>query len=91
MHICYITHEYPKQGFPHGGIGTFIQTIARALVKKKHAVTVIGINHYTNTDEKIDDEGVTVYRLKPQKIKGITWLLNSKKINASIKRIHKKS
>ena len=39
MHICYITSEFPKQGFPHGGAGTFIATIAKALVEKGISVS----------------------------------------------------
>lgn len=91
MHICFVTHEYPKQGFSHGGIGTFIQTIGRGLVKNKHQVTVIGINGYACDYEEENDQGVTVYRLKPKKIKGVTWWLNSRKVNAHIKKIHAKT
>lgn len=90
MHICFLTHEYPKPGFSHGGIGTFIQTIGKALVKENHRVSVIGINVYNNEDEKVIDEGVIVYRLKSQKVKGLTWLINSKKIENKIKNLNKK-
>ena len=35
MHICFLTDEYPKEGFPHGGIGSFVKTMAEALAKKR--------------------------------------------------------
>jgi glycosyltransferase involved in cell wall biosynthesis len=88
MHICFFTHEYPKEGFPHGGIGTFIKTISKAFVNKGHKVSVVGINNYSNQEEVSILDGVTIHRLKPRKIKGLTWMLNSKSINIRIKKIH---
>jgi len=88
MHICFLTHEFPKKGFPHGGIGTFIKTISKAYVKKGHKVSVVGINNYTGKEEVSTINGVTVHRLKSIKIKGFTWLLNSKFINKRIKKLH---
>lgn len=91
MHICFITHEYPKEGFPHGGIGTFIQTIGKAYVNEGIKVSVVGINVYANKNEEELDEGVHIYRLKPRKVKGITWFLNYRSINRQILKIHKAS
>ncbi len=88
MHICFLTHEYPKEGFPHGGIGTFIKTISKAYVNKGHKVSVVGINNYSNQEEVLISDGVTIHRLKPLKIKGLTWMFNSKSINIRIKKIH---
>lgn len=87
MHICFITHEYPKLGFPHGGIGSFVKTIALELVKLNIKVSIVGIN-YTNNYEFIQESGVDVYRLKPKKVKGISWFLNSNSINSQIKKIN---
>tara|TARA_R110002049_G_scaffold2372_7_gene17478 strand:+ start:1252 stop:2397 length:1146 start_codon:yes stop_codon:yes gene_type:complete len=91
MHICFFTHEYPKGGFPHGGIGTFIKTISKAYVKNGHKVSVVGINNYTGKEEVSTIDGVTVHRLKSRKIKGFTWMLNSRAINNCIKKIHKQT
>lgn len=91
MHICFITHEYPKTNYPHGGIGTFIQTFAKALVKRAHKVSVIGVNQYTNEDEVCNDEDVDIYRLKIKKVKGITWYLNYSAINKKSKCFIKKT
>jgi len=89
MHICFLTNEFPKEGFPHGGIGSFVKTISIALVKKGINVSVVGIN-YTSENETQNIEGVEIYRLKPNKIKGISWYLNSKAIDAKLREIHKK-
>lgn len=87
MHICFLTNEFPKEGFPHGGIGSFVKTIATALVKKGIDVSIIGIN-YTQNDETEIVEGVKVYRLKKSTVKGLSWYFNSKAINKKIKQIH---
>lgn len=89
MHICFISSEYPKTGFPHGGVGTFIQILARNLVKNKVKVSVVGLN-YTDESECADDQGVSVYRLKPKKLKPFTWYLTFQLINSEIKKIHNK-
>ncbi|SFB21267.1 Glycosyltransferase involved in cell wall bisynthesis [Flavobacterium swingsii] len=89
MHICFITHEYPKTGFPHGGFGSFVKIIATALVTKGIHVSVVGIN-YSETNEESIENGVALYRLKKNTVKGLSWWLNSKAINAKIREIHKK-
>jgi glycosyltransferase involved in cell wall biosynthesis len=91
MHICFITNEYPKQNFPHGGVGTFIKIFAKQLFSSNHRVSVIGINNYTKKNEEENDDGVSVYRLKPKKVKGVTWLLNSLSVNSKIKSINKEN
>jgi glycosyltransferase involved in cell wall biosynthesis len=88
MHICFITHEYPKVGFPHGGIGTFVKTIATALVHVNIRVSVVGIN-YTAKDEKENVNGLTIYRLKKSTVRGLAWYYNSKAINKKIGEIHR--
>lgn len=89
MHICFITSEYPKTGFPHGGVGTFIQILARNLVKHQVNVSVLGLN-YTEESECQEDQGVKVYRIKPRKLKPITWYFTNSIINSQIRKIHSK-
>lgn len=89
MHICFLSSEYPKAGFPHGGVGTFLQILARNLVKHDFRVSIVGLN-YTDEYEETLDEGVHVYRLKPRKVKPITWYLTFQAINSKIKEIHQK-
>lgn len=90
MHICFITNEYPKKGFPHGGIGTFVQTFGKSLIENGHKVSVIGIN-YTAFDETERNNGIAIYRIKPSKIKGLTWFLNAQQINKKVKEVHSDS
>ena len=90
MHICFLTHEYPKQGFPHGGLGSFVKTMAEALVAANVEVSIVGLN-YTQQDEYAVENGVTIHRIKRNRTKGISWLLNSLAINKKIKEIHRKN
>src|SRR5690606_37847140 len=60
MHICFLTYEYPLWGT--GGIGSFVQTFGRALVRSGHKVTVLGIGKGHETEE-MDDMGVEIIRL----------------------------
>ncbi|MEO6550700.1 MAG: glycosyltransferase family 4 protein [Ferruginibacter sp.] len=88
MHICFITHEYPKVGFPHGGVGTFIKSLAGSLVRSGHNISVVGMN-YTKQDEVNIEDGVLVYRIGKRTFKGLTWVLNSKRINDKLQQIHR--
>ena len=89
MHICFLTNEYPKEGFPHGGLGSFVKTIAEALVEKGIQVTVLGFN-YEFKKESENLNGVQVVRLKKSNIKGLAWFFNSRKLAKSITAIHRK-
>lgn len=90
MHICFITSEFPKLGFPHGGVGTFVATLGKALVEKGIFVSVIGLNY--NDDEETETvNGIKVYRLHRKKTKGFQWYLNSKLISDKIKAVHKQN
>jgi glycosyltransferase involved in cell wall biosynthesis len=63
MNILYLCDEYPPG--PHGGIGTYVQLIARQMVKLGHKVTVAGLygRGYGGVDE-FEDEGVKVFRYR---------------------------
>jgi glycosyltransferase involved in cell wall biosynthesis len=87
MHICFLTNEYPKEGFPHGGIGSFVKTLSVSLVKQGIKVSVVGMN-YTANDESETAEGVSIYRLQKSTVKGLAWYYNSKAMNEKIKGIH---
>lgn len=90
MHICFLTNEYPKAGFPHGGLGSFVKTMAEALVKKDVQVSVIGLN-YTPANETENINGVNIIRIPKSKVKGWAWYFNSKNISKTIAAIHKKN
>jgi len=90
MHICFLTNEYPKLGFPHGGLGSFVKTMAEALVKNGIQVTVVGLN-YSPTTETENVNGVTIIRIQKCKVKGLAWYFNSKNIAKTIATLHKKN
>jgi glycosyltransferase involved in cell wall biosynthesis len=90
MHICFISHEYPKKGINHGGIGTFLQILGRDLVKRGHFVSVVGTGQ-TNKAEFEEDEGVHVYRIQRSGIPKLNWIFNSYLINQKIAEIHNKT
>lgn len=60
MHIVYVSWEYPPQF--GGGIGTFVQAIARTLIARGHCITVLTItdNKYPSRDRQ---DGVSVVRV----------------------------
>lgn len=87
MHICFISNEYPKEGFPHGGVGTFLKTIAPSLIALGHKVSVVGVN-YTNSEEESIENNISIYRVKKHTQKGLAWFLNARAINSKINEIH---
>ena len=88
MHICFITSEFPKAGFPHGGVGTFVATLAKALVLKGVRVSVIGLNYIPKNETEVID-GVQVYRVTAKKIKGLQWYFNTQAVAQKIREVHK--
>ena len=60
MHLLYLCREYPP--YPHGGIGVFVQLMARQLVQAGHKVSVVGLYKIAHFHQE-DDLGVEVYRL----------------------------
>lgn len=88
MHICFITHEYPKEGQNQGGIGSVVQTIGRALVKKGVAVSVVGVGGSIDTEESSVDEGVNVYRLSGSSWSFARFVSNALRMHSKLKGIH---
>ncbi len=60
MNICFLCNEYPPG--PHGGVGSFTQTLGRALAARGHHITVAGLYPLVEEREE-DDQGVRVIRL----------------------------
>ena len=87
MHICFLTSEYPKIGFAHGGVGTFVKMIAQQLTKTGVKVSVVGVN-YSAEDEHVVEDGISIYRVKKNKVKGLSWYLNFRAINKCLQKIH---
>ena len=88
MHICFITSEFPKAGFAHGGVGTFVATLAKALVVQGFRVSVIGLNYIPKNEMEVID-GVYVYRVNAKKIKGLQWFMNTQAVAQKLKEVHK--
>jgi glycosyltransferase involved in cell wall biosynthesis len=88
MHICFVTSEFPKVGCSHGGVGTFVATLGKALVERGIKVSVVGLN-YVSQEETETINGIVVYRLVSRKQKGLQWYYNSRAIANKIDAIHK--
>lgn len=65
LHVVFLCGEYPPAA--PGGVGTFTQTLGRALVDAGHRVTVVGFERRAAVRFD-DDRGVTVHRLPVGKI-----------------------
>lgn len=90
MHICIITHEYPKAGFAHGGIGSFLKTLAPKLVAHGVKVTIVGLSYDYEYDYQ-EDQGVKIYRLAYKNVKHLGWYYGVKAISKKIAEIHKEA
>ncbi len=63
MNILYLCDEYPPGR--HGGIGTSVQLLARAMVRLGHNVIAAGLySPGYGGDDEFEDEGVKVYRFR---------------------------
>ena len=63
MKVCFLCSEYPPS--PHGGIGSVIQVLARALVRAGHEVRVVGVYPNGHRGQEIEeDQGVQIWRLR---------------------------
>jgi glycosyltransferase involved in cell wall biosynthesis len=86
VHICHVCSEYPPA--PHGGIGSFTQTLARALAHHGQRVTVIGIypEAYAGPGE---DCGVNLVRFSRRGFPLVRFVTNRMKFAAGVRRLHK--
>ncbi|MCQ9204960.1 MAG: glycosyltransferase family 4 protein [Omnitrophica bacterium] len=62
MNICFVETGYPAKN-SGGGAGTYVQLIAKALVKQGHKAFVIS-KYFTDEPSEFIDEGVLVRRTK---------------------------
>lgn len=85
MHIVYLCPEYPPSR--HGGIGSFIQTLGRALVERGHQVSVLGLYDPSEAGES-DDLGVRVIRVPKQGWPGTRYLQNGARLRAALRALH---
>jgi glycosyltransferase involved in cell wall biosynthesis len=71
MKIVLVCNEYPPR--PHGGIGTFVETMALGLSGRGHTVTVVVL---AEADEQYTDRGVQIVTLRGSKIKYVGNLIS---------------
>jgi glycosyltransferase involved in cell wall biosynthesis len=85
LHICFVCSEYPPA--PHGGIGSFVQTLGRALVERGHRVTAMGL--YPEADAgRADDHGVHVVRISRRGLPVIRFATNRQKFARALMNLH---
>jgi glycosyltransferase involved in cell wall biosynthesis len=84
MHICFLCNEYPPA--PHGGIGSFTQTLARELVRHGHTVSTVGL-YPIGSERTEDDQGVTVIRLPLGRIPKLRIAANYLRVQRTLKRL----
>ncbi|GAB5400424.1 MAG: glycosyltransferase [Aureisphaera sp.] len=85
MHILFLSGEYPL--WTSGGVGTFIQTLGRALVQNGHRVTVVGQGK-EREEVYLEDDGVQIYRLPKNTSRLPNFLFNANQVNKKLKAIH---
>lgn len=84
MHICFLCNEYPPG--PHGGVGSFTQTLARALTRRGHQATAIGFYPRERAGEE-NDEGVRVVRLPHAELPGTGLVVNGARLRGALRRM----
>lgn len=85
LHIVFLSAEYPL--WASGGVGSFIQTLGRALVANGHNVSVVGPGKKAE-EERLIDQGVQLYRLKKNPLPGPNFVYNAFAINSKLKKLH---
>lgn len=91
MHVCFLCNEYPPA--PHGGIGSFTQTLARALVRRGHQVTAIGF-YSPSLGERVgeeNDEGARIVRLPHAELPGTGLVINGARLRGALRRLNHES
>lgn len=86
MKIAFLTPEYPhpKTG-SSGGIGTSILNLSKGLIQLGHEVSIVIYGQ--NTDEVFQDNGITFYKIKNIKVKGLSLFLTQKKVEKLLNRL----
>ncbi|MGC8731863.1 MAG: glycosyltransferase family 4 protein [Halothiobacillaceae bacterium] len=88
LHVCFLCNEYPPG--PHGGVGSFTQTLGRALSARGHRVTVIGVYRVDRISET-EDRGVRVIRIPHTGIRGMGFMLNGIRLRQALWRVHRQT
>lgn len=89
MHICFIAWDYPEKDTATGGIGVFVRTLATALVKKGHSISVVAQSR-TGKYVEHQDNGIRIIRIVAGSIPFFGSFQNVLNINAAIRNLNKK-
>lgn len=88
MHIVFLSHEYAT--WSPGGVGTFLQTLGRALVKSGHEVSIVGAGK-SDSEEQLEDKGVQLYRLPKNAGRLPDFLHNARLMNRKLRELQIKN
>jgi len=81
LKIAWVCAEYPPR--QSGGLGTFVQTLARGFAAAGHDAIVVEWG--AKTGER-DDEGVTVVTLRRSRLRGLSWIIDRMRLRAWLTR-----
>lgn len=63
MHICFASLDYPDET-GGGGVGTYVQTMGRELIRQGHRVSVVALKKGASPDTS-EDRGVQIHWFRP--------------------------
>jgi glycosyltransferase involved in cell wall biosynthesis len=90
LHICFACSEYPPA--PHGGIGSFVQTLGHELVRRGHYVSAIGVYGYgPHLEGEEIDHGVRVIRVPSRGLPGLRILPNRLRYRRAFLELHRQT
>ncbi len=86
MKICFLTIEFPhsKTG-SSGGIGTSILNLTKGLIQLGHEVSIV--IYAQDKDEVFINNGITFYKIKNIKFKGLSLFLSQKKVEKLLNKL----
>ncbi|WP_425639514.1 glycosyltransferase family 4 protein [Algoriphagus yeomjeoni] len=87
MHICFLSHEYPKAGLNPGGVGVFLYTFSQALTAAGHRVTILGANDSDVTEDDTQSN-LRVIRFAKPSTPGLNWWIIARKLNEYLQEIN---
>lgn len=90
MKIAFLTSEYPHTEISaSGGIGTSIMNLAKGLVQQGHQITILVYGQ--DSDMVFVENGITFYKIKNIKLKGLSRYLSQKKVEKLINELVSKN
>lgn len=88
MKIAFLSPEYPHpRTGTAGGIGSSILNLAKGLVAQNHKVSILVYGQ--QADEVFEENGITIYKIKNIKIKGLSLMLTQWKVQRLINHLYK--